>query len=408
MKRRRNGEGSYYRNNKSGLYVYSFSYTDPLTGVTKRKNITALTQQKLDEKVNEWKRKQEADREKRQKEAEHPSEQMNVEEWGEQFLDLFKDTLKVKTYKGYKGIFKKHINPVLGKIRLNELTPVHIQKMINNLYHDGLSPETVATVRRVLSICLNKAIAFKILQTNPVNFTKAPRIEQKNPIVLTKEQILVLLDAADKCDFLLPTSDESQLFLRRCYFYALAVAIDSGARYGELFALRWRDLKDGKLYISRALEGNKIGTPKTPTSYRSITLSKGALKLLEEWKVYQSAYCEKWGFWEFSDNSLIFCSSWGTLVYPQNLAKRWWKPLLKATKMPHGVHWHSLRATMATQLLQAGVPVKVVSERLGHSKISVTLTRYAGLIHGIEEQSAVIMGNILEELPTLKLKAKKE
>ena len=65
MKRRRNGEGSYYRNNKSGLYVYSFSYTDPLTGVTKRKNITALTQQKLDEKVNEWKRKQEADREKR-------------------------------------------------------------------------------------------------------------------------------------------------------------------------------------------------------------------------------------------------------------------------------------------------------------------------------------------------------
>ena len=63
---------------------------------------------------------------------------------------------------------------------------------------------------------------------------------------------------------------------------------------------------------------------------------------------------------------------------------------------------------MATQLLQAGVPVKVVSERLGHSKISVTLTRYAGLIHGIEEQSAVIMGNILEELPTLKLKAKKE
>lgn len=408
MKRRRNGEGSYYRNKKSGLYVYSFKYTDPVTGKTKRKNITALSQKKLDEKVENWKKKQEEEREKKQKEEELPTEQLTVEEWGKQFLSFVKPSLKVKTYKGYSGIFKKHIIPALGKIRLCELKPSHIQKMINNLYDRGLSAETVATVRRVLSISLNKAIAFKVIENNPVNATKAPRIEQKNPIVLTKEQILVLLDAADKCDFLPPTSDESQLFLRRCYFYALALAIDSGARYGELFALRWRDLKDGKLYISRALEGNKIGTPKTPTSYRSVTLSKGALKLLEEWKVYQSAYCEKWGFWEFSDNSLIYCSSWGTLVYPQNLAKRWWKPLLKATKMPHGVHWHSLRATMATQLLQAGVPVKVVSERLGHSKVSVTLTRYAGLIHGIEEQSAVIMGNILEELPTLKLNAKKE
>ncbi|MBO5637923.1 MAG: site-specific integrase [Acidaminococcaceae bacterium] len=392
MKRRRNGEGSYYQNSH-GLYVYSCRYTDPLTGKSIRKSITASSQKKLDEKVTAWKDKQKA--------GQMPSDKMTVDEWGQKFLADVKPSLKDKTYKGYKGIFNQHITPALGKIRLNALTAAHIQKMINDLHEKGLSPATVATVRRILSISLNKAVAYRLIPVNPVNITKAPRQEKKLPIVLSKEQIVTLLVAADKCEFLPPTTDESQLYLRRCYFYALAIAIDSGARYGELFALRWRDLVEGKIYINRALEGNKIGSPKTTTSYRAVTLSKGALKLLEEWKAYQEAYCTKWGFWEFSDSSLIFTSSWGTLVYPQNLAKRWWKPLLKATKMPQGIHWHSLRATMATQLLQAGIPIKAVTERLGHTNVSVTLMRYAGLIHGIEEQSATVMGSIWANAPLI-------
>lgn len=394
MKRRRNGEGSYYRN-AAGAYVYACRYVDALTGESKRKVITAATRDKLDIKVDTW---------QEYIKSQQMPPQMTVAEWCEQFLANVEPTIKVKTYKGYKGIIYKHIIPAIGKIKLDKLSSAQIQSMINAVHASGMSPETVATIRRILSIALNQAVAYRLIPVNPVNATKSPRIEKKLPVVLSKEQILVLLEAADRCDFLPPTTDDSRLYLRRCYFYALAVAIDSGARYGELFALRWRDLVDGKLYISRALEGNKIGTPKTSTSYRAVTLSKGALKLLEEWREYQKAYCDKWGFWEFSKNSLIFCSSWGTLVYPQNLAKRWWRPLLKAAKMPQGTHWHSLRATMATQLLQGGIPVKAVSERLGHSNVSVTLTRYAGLIHGIEEQSAVIMDSILEKLPALDTK----
>lgn len=414
MKRRRNREGSYYRT-KKGSYVFSIRFKDPATGKSKRKNITALTMQKLDEKVAEWKEKQAAEQKTPEMvedcqdelvEERKPAEELTVEKWCQQFLDAIKPTLKVKTFKSYKGNIDNHIVPVLGKIKLGELGAAPIQKMLNDLYERGLSPASVATVRRILSVCLNKAKAFGYMQVNPVDVTKAPRQEKKLPIVLSKDQIIVLLEAADTCDFLPPTTDESQLFLRRCYFTALCLAIDTGCRYGELFALRWRDLQDGKIFVSRSIEGNRIGTPKTDTSYRSVTLSEGALKILKEWYDYQSAYCEKWGFWELTDNSLIFCSSWGTLVYPQNLAKRWWKPLIKATKMPQGLHWHSLRATMATQLLSNGVPVRAVSERLGHSSVSVTLQRYSGLIHGIEEVSAKIMGNILES--STKLLPKKE
>ena len=386
MKRRRNGEGSYYRG-LDGIYVFSCRYTDAVTGEPKRKTITAATRDKLDTKVVEWQEKV--------KMRNMQSEHVTVDDWCRQFLVNVKPSVKEKTYKNYEGIIRKHIIPAIGKIRLDKLTPAQVQNMINNLHASGLAPVSVATVRRALSICLNQAVAFRLISINPVNATKAPRIEKKLPIVLNQEQIIRLLETAEVCDFLPQTDDDSRLYLRKCYYTALCLAIDSGCRIGELLALRWRDLTDGRLYISRALEGSKIGTPKTANSYRAITLSRSVLAILKEWHDYQAAYCDKWGFWSMTGDSLIFANSWGNLVYPQNLSKRWWKPLLKAAGMPVGFHWHNLRATMATQLLQGGVPVKAVSERLGHSNVSVTLSKYAGLIHGIEEQAAVVMDDVI-------------
>lgn len=391
MKRRRNGEGSYYRNS-SGAYVYACRYVDPLTGKKKRKAITAATKEKLDEKVSIW---------KKNLAAKESPEKMTVGDWCEQFLRNVKPTVKTKTFASYDGNIRNHIIPALGTIKLKDLSPSHVQAMINDLHSSGLSPETTATVRRVLSVALNQAVAYWLIPDNPVNATKPPRIEKKLPVVLNKEQIIALLDAADKCEFLPKTDDDSRLYLRRCYFTLLCIAIDSGCRIGELLALRWMDLQQGRLYIRRALEGNKIGTPKTESSYRAVTLSKSALGILKDFCKYQLAYCDKWGFWKVSDNSLIFANSWGTIIYLQNLSKRWWKPLLKAACIPVGFRWHNLRATSATQLLQSGIPVKAVSERLGHSNVSVTLSKYAGIVRGIEEQAAIVMDGVIGKTKTL-------
>lgn len=385
MKRRRNGEGSYTQD-KNGLYVYSCRYDDPVSGEQKRKYLRANTKSALDAKVAEW---------NEQRNLRLSPEQITVGEWCTQFLAYVKPSIKAKTYNNYEGNIRLHINPALGKIRLNKLNLAQVQTMLNRLNDKGLSPVSVLTVRRVLCVVLNKAVEFSLIERNPARHSKAPRVEPKLPVVLSKEEAMRLLEYAEAGDFLPKTDDEGALYVRQCYYVAVRLALDSGCRQAELFALRWCDFKDGKLYISRALEGSRIGTPKTRTSYRAITLASSTIDILESWRVYQRSYCEKWQLWQATPQSLIFTTGWGTPVYVQNMSKRWWHPLLHASHMPAGTHWHSLRATMATLLLQAGVPVKVVSERLGHSNINVTLLRYNGIVHGIEEQSAVVMNDIL-------------
>lgn len=399
MKRRRNGEGTYTRN-KKGIYIYSCRYEDPVTGKAMRKYIRAKTQVELDIKVVKWKAIRNA--------GMVAGGTMTVGEWCEQFLLYVKPTVKIKTYKNYAGNLRLHVIPALGKIKLNKLTTAQIQMLLTRLGVEGLSPVSVATVRRILIIALNRALDYGLLPRNPAVKSKAPRIEPKLPVTLSYEEVNRLLANAEAGDFLPATNDESSLYLRRCYYMAMRISLESGVRLGEMLALRWCDLHDGKLYITRAMEGNRVGTPKTKSSYRAITLSKKTLVDLANWQEYQKTYSEKWGLWDVCPSSLIFTSGWGTMIYPQNMAKRWWRPLLEASRMPKGIHWHSLRATMATLLLQAGVPVKVVSERLGHSSVSVTLMRYAGIVRGIEESTAVIMDNILSgriESPTVNTKA---
>src|SRR5262249_32664712 len=194
--------------------------------------------------------------------------------------------------------------------------------------------------------------------------------------VLNPDQVLLFLKEAEK-DRLYPL-----------YFTAL----DSGARPGELFALRWPDVdfQGGFISITKSLEEIdgilRIKDVKTEKGRRRIDLSAETLAILAEHrKAMLSA--------GFIDGP-AFCDSQGGYLRISNLHRSSFKPILLRAKLP-ALRLYDLRHTCATLLLLANEPAKVVSERLGHSSITLTLDTYSHVLPTMQRRAADTMGRIL-------------
>ena len=167
------------------------------------------------------------------------------------------------------------------------------------------------------------------------------------------------------------------------------LTIATGIRRGELLALRWEDLESDKLRIRRSLEqvGRtvKFKHPKTKRSERTITLPSVAVAALATHRAEQAQQRLLIGS-GYEDHGLIFPQLDGRPWKPDSFSG-FWRRLLKRTRLSH-VRFHDLRHTHASQLLKSGVHVKVVSERLGHATIALTLDTYSHLLEGMEASAA--------------------
>ena len=111
------------------------------------------------------------------------------------------------------------------------------------------------------------------------------------------------------------------------------------------------------------------------------------MEMLKSWKKEQKAYADKLANLYDNGLDLVFSNSWGKPINSSNLYRRYWNKLKKAADLPSEVTFHSLRKTHTTMLLKAGVNIKVVSERLGHSSTSVTANIYSALLPDMQEQA---------------------
>jgi integrase len=183
-------------------------------------------------------------------------------------------------------------------------------------------------------------------------------------------------------------------------FEALYVlAVTTGLRRGELLGLRWddADLDRGTLRVGRPLvrEGWRllVGQTKTRRGRRQVNLTPRTVAAL---KVHRKGQLEQrvrvGSFYE--DHGLIFSSEKGTLLSPENLVKRSFKPLLKRAGLPE-IRFHDLRHTCATLLLGRGVHPKIVQELLGHATIAMTLDTYSHYLPSMRDQASGAMGDVL-------------
>jgi len=293
----------------------------------------------------------------------------------------------------YGSFVHRHLLPALGSIPLAKLRPQHIDAYYSRALKDGranggggLSATTVLHHHRVLREALQHAVRLQLIARNPADATEPPRPARHEVSALSQEDAQRLLEAADG------TSHGSLVYL----------AIMTGLRKGELLGLRWQDvdLEGGVLYVRQALqrlgsEGITFRAPKTRGSGRAVALSPATVRRLRQHRQRQLEARLIAGL-AYQDNGLVFATALGTPTDPANLRRAWGR-IVKAAGLD-GLRFHDLRHAHATLMLQQGVHPKVVSERLGHSGIRITMDTYSHVMPGLQAAAAEQLDGLFKEV----------
>ncbi len=295
-----------------------------------------------------------------------------------------KTRVKAKTYQNYADLVNYYIEPALGEIMLSDLSAVQIKDLYNEMIEDGLSPKTVKNVHGVLSNTLKQAVIWGRLRKNPAEQVTLPRKQNKEMPVLSKKQSVQFLEE-------IVYSKWKALF---------SLLITTGMRPGEALGLRWRDIdfEGERISINRSL--SRVGKswsleePKNQNSRRSIPVSSIVLQDLNEHKEIQDEEKSELEEGGYKDYDFVFANQYGEPLAGSNILKRHLKPILQKAGLPP-ITLYGLRHTCATLLLSAGEHEKIVSERLGHKSIVVTMDVYSHVLPDMQKTAVKKLDDIL-------------
>ena len=297
-----------------------------------------------------------------------------------EYLDKFlKDyavhNVKHNTYLSYEDAIK-NLKIYVGDIKLSKLQPQLIQTFLSEqLENTQKSPTTIRYYYTVLNISLNLAVKWKLLQNNPCINVSPPKKNETEILPLSQEE----------ADRLLEVSKGKSLHL------PIQFALKCGLRRGEILALKWDDIVENKIYIRHNLilikNEVKLVEPKTKSGKRVIIMPDTLFEILGKEKEKQFKFKEQLGNEYYDPYDFVVCRDNGSYLRPDYITKRF-KSLIRSNGFPKETRFHDLRHTHATLLLEAGVHPKVVQERLGHSKISMTLDTYSHVLPSMQEKAA--------------------
>jgi len=309
---------------------------------------------------------------------------MTVREYLEHWLqDYATINTGPRTYEGYAGIVHAHLIPALGSIPLVALQPQHIQNYYSKALQfgrkdgkGGLSAETIRHDHRVLFEVLRHAVKQGMLIRNVAEAVNPPHPDHKEMATLGLESVNKLLDAVRGTP----------------YYDLFYTAMYTGLRRSELLALRWHhiDLELATLSVVETihqLRNREYVTrqPKSKRGRRLIALSPSLAVLLRDHKAKQELDRMLLGKL-LLPNDLVFSNPDGTPLRPNSITRRF-KEVADSIGL-NGVRFHDLRHTHATLMLRQGIHPKIVSERLGHSSIAITLDTYSHVLPGLQEAAA--------------------
>ena len=314
-----------------------------------------------------------------------------LERW---LSDYAVNSVSAATLVRYRGIVTNHLLPTIGRVQLSELRPAHIQRAYAEALAAGgrrdrrsgsLSARTVLQHHHVLREALAHAVRWQLIARNPADAVAPPKPIRHEMRVLNREEAQALL-AACAGDSL---------------YGLLHAALATGARLGELLALRWSDIDStsGTLRITRSAQrlpkqGIVFHAPKTHRSIRPIALSPITLRVLKSHRVAQSEQRLVAGN-AWADHDLIFANALGQPLDGTAVTKRFQK-IAGGAGLGH-VRFHDLRHTAATLMLSAGTHPKVVSERLGHATINITLDTYSHVLPDLQHEAAITIDALLSQ-----------
>jgi integrase len=301
----------------------------------------------------------------------------------DKWLEAARPRLGARTYSDYVKDSARYIRPTLGQRRLDQIKPLDVQTLYGGLEQRGLGANTIRRVHATLSGALGQAVKWQMLPYNPAKGAQRPKVKRKEMQALDVAQAQTFRQAAAETRW-------GALF---------TFALSTGMRPGEYLALRWQDVdwQGGAVRVQQALvqaDGRwQFGEPKTPQSRRTIPLPPSLTVLLREHQKQQAEERLACGP-DYASHGLVFANARGEPLDQHNLIARHFKPLLKRAGLP-SIRLYDLRHTCATLLLLAGENVKVVSERLGHASIVLTLDVYSHVLKSQKQGAADRMESLL-------------
>jgi integrase len=297
--------------------------------------------------------------------------------------DAARPRVSRRTADGYADLLARYIKPALGHKPLDKLQVLDIQKVYGEMLSRGLSARLVRHAHSALHNALKQAVKWGLLSRNPSDLVELPKVPHKERRVLSPVEAQEFLKAAD----VMP------------HGLIFEFALITGMRPEEYLALQWADLdfQRGTAQVRRALVRHKkswsFEDPKTARSRRTVYLPAQLIEKFMAHKRKQSKARLKLGAaWQAFD--LVFCSEEGTPLAIPNLTYRYFRPILTKAGLPR-IRLYDLRHSCATLLLIAEENPKVVSERLGHSTIVLTLDTYSHVLPHMQQSASARLENLL-------------
>ena len=309
-----------------------------------------------------------------------------------EWLPAVKATVRPSTHNSYVQHVECHIAPHIGSVKLAKLTGSQVNALYAKLAESGkqdgkrgLSPMTIHHVHACLHKACRDAVRWGHIARNPLDAADPPRKKgdgTKEMKTWSKEQLK---------SFLASVVDE------RLYGLWHTIAF-TGMRRGEAIGLRWSDvdLENARLSVRRALipinREVVVSEPKTAKGRRVIALDPATVEVLKAQAAGQLDEHREWDdLWV--DSGLVFTAENGEPLDPESVS-RYWRQAVKRSMLPQ-IRLHDLRHTHATLALQAGIHPKVVSERLGHATVSITLDTYSHAIPAMQEEAAALIAGLV-------------
>lgn len=333
-------------------------------------------------------------------------ESIKLDDWYKKWMNVYKyDVIRDNTKRYYNQIYYKHISPVLGQLKIQEITQLQIRELIKNLGKNGYQYETKNKVKILLVDMFNKAMIDEFVKKNPAKGISVKRDEEKKVRVLSVEEQSIFFDCC-KGTF---------------YDNFFNVAVSTGMRIGEIAALRWKDVDMEKkiIHVKRTLVYQKYDEdegktfhfelPKTKTSLRDIPINRQceiALKkqYMQKNIVKDKAPVEKIPEEQYRD--LLFTTKYNTPLSSQIICDAI-KKIVDEINTTRDItdeievfSAHVFRHTFATRCFESGIKPKTVQKYLGHATLQMTMDLYTSVLkeHQMEEMDK--LDDVLDKIST--------
>jgi integrase len=297
------------------------------------------------------------------------------------WLNHIKSQISPRSFERYSEIVAKNIKPAIGAVILSKLRPSQISgaydKALANGRRDGtggLSPATVVYMHRLIKQALTHAVRWQLLARNPADAVDPPKLERAAMATYDMAQTAELLGSIRGSRLAVP----------------VMLGVLCGLRRGEIAALRWKnvDLRRKQLSIVQSAEQTKTGIRyKEPKSgkARTVALSTTVSEELQRHKIRQAEELLRLGVGQ-NEDGFVCAREDGKPLQPRSISQAW-REKTASLKLPR-IRFHDLRHAHATHLLGSGIHPKIASERLGHSKVGITLDLYSHVLPGMQEDAA--------------------